>query len=221
MDALNIKNSDHIVIYGTKGCMTTARAWYTMRAMGHAYQRVHLMQGSLEEWELKGGAVDTNSIQALKSDDLDLTKETMYKAHDAENIVDMEEVLKVVNEGKNSDSIIIDARSEARFRAEAPEPRPGARLGHMPSSYNVPFIDLLVESDVSKFRSIEELKEVFEKADIDVNTDKNIICSCGSGVTACVVASALAQIGRDSKKTFIYDGSWVEWGFDPDTPIVS
>lgn len=129
MDALDISNDDHLVVYGTEGCMFTARCFYTLRAMGHDEDKVHLMQGSLAEWMDKKGAVDTDPTKAISAADLDVAKEAKYQAKDATSMVDMEHVLGVVNAKDKADSIVVDARGAARFKAEAPEPREGMRGG--------------------------------------------------------------------------------------------
>ena len=221
MDALDLSNEDHLVVYGTEGCMFTARCFYTLRAMGHDADKVHLMQGSLAEWMDKKGPIDTEPIKAISAVDLDVEKEAKYQAKEPTSMVEMEHVLEVVDAQDKADSIVVDARGAARFRAEAPEPREGMRGGHMPGSFNVPFSDVLDPNDPTKFKSTDELKAAFDKGGVDVSTDKKIICSCGSGVTACTVAMALEECGRDPSKTLIYDGSWAEWGSDQTTPIVS
>jgi thiosulfate/3-mercaptopyruvate sulfurtransferase len=89
----------------------------------------------------------------------------------------------------------------------------------MPGAFNVPF-DTLLNDEKNKLRSREEMISIFENAGVDVNTEKDIICSCGSGVTACWIALALEECGRDPTKTFLYDGSWIEWASDESNPVV-
>ena len=220
MDALGIADDDDVVVYGTEGCMATSRAYWTFRAMGHPPERVRLMQGSLAQWIDAGGPVETVPAVAIKADDLNVTATPRYgTARDAANVYNMDDVIEAVG-GDGPRDVIIDARSAARFNAEAPEPRAGLRLGHMPGAVNLPFNKLLVEGDVSKFRMAEEMRDVFRTNGVDVDTEQKIVCSCGSGVTACVVATALEICGRDPSNTFVYDGSWAEWGGEEATPIV-
>ena len=97
---------------------------------------------------------------------------------------------------------VIDARSEGRFKGLEPEPRAGLRGGHMPEAVNIPFMDVLEEG---KMLSRPKLESIFDKY-----KGKKMIFSCGSGVTACVVALAAQQAGHQNLK--VYDGSWSEWG---------
>lgn len=181
--------------------------------MGH--DDVKLMQGSLDDWISLGGPIDTEPTSVIVADDLDLSQPTKYKAAEARNVVNLEEMKEIVGSG---DSIVIDVRANDRFLGKVDEPRPGLRLGHMPGAVNLPFTDLL-QSDM-KYKPSEEMKELFEQAGVNVNSEKQIVVSCGSGVTACVVAGALQVCGRDPDTTAVYDGSWMEWGGEQDTPIV-
>ena len=195
--------------------MGTQRTWYQLRAMGHDKDRVHLMQGSLDDWKSLGGPMDEQPAKAIVADELDLSTKPSYVATDPQNVVNLEEMKEIVG---TDNAVIIDARSNDRFLGKVEEPRPGLRLGHMPGSRNVPFNDLL-QPDM-KYKSKSEMMKLMNGAGIDVNTDKRIIVSCGSGVTACVIAGALEACGRDPSGTYLYDGSWMEWGGEQDTPIV-
>ena len=110
---------------------------------------------------------------------------------------------------------IVDARAGPRFRGETPEPRVGLRSGHMPGALNVPF-DSLLDPD-GRMKPVEAVSSTF--ADAGVDLDRAIVTSCGSGVTASVLALALARLGRED--VAVYDGSWTEWGGRADTPIMT
>ena len=114
---------------------------------------------------------------------------------------------------KDESAEIVDARSAERFAGKAPEPRPELRSGHIPGSHNLPFAKLLNPDGTLK--SPREIERLFEDAGVDLA--KPVVTSCGSGITAGVLALALAQIGH--RKTAVYDGSWAEWGADQSLPI--
>jgi thiosulfate/3-mercaptopyruvate sulfurtransferase len=111
---------------------------------------------------------------------------------------------------------VVDARAAARFRGEAPEPRAGLRSGHTPGALNLPYNDLL-DAKTGTMLPAAELKARIKAAGIDPST--KVTASCGSGVTACVVALGLYLTG--APETAVYDGSWTEWGGRADTPIVT
>ena len=199
--------------------MFVHRALFQIQAMGHERDRVHLMDGSLGDWEDQGGKLDREPAKAISIESLDITKETTYQATNAQNVVNIDDMKSIVENKDEADAVIVDVRSSDRFLGLVEEPRPGLRLGHMPGAKNLFFYTLLREENPATFKAKEELAKLIADAGIDINTDKRIIASCGSGATACALATALDICGRDPKKTFIYDGSWSEWGSEKDTPI--
>eukprot|EP00521_Asterionellopsis_glacialis_P000793 CAMPEP_0195248748 /NCGR_PEP_ID=MMETSP0706-20130129/1716_1 /TAXON_ID=33640 /ORGANISM="Asterionellopsis glacialis, Strain CCMP134" /LENGTH=299 /DNA_ID=CAMNT_0040300441 /DNA_START=77 /DNA_END=973 /DNA_ORIENTATION=+ len=209
MDALSITNNDHLIVYGSQGCLFPHRTWYQLRAMGHPAELVHFMQGSIEDWKAAGGPIDETPTTLFRVDELDLEKEPKYVATDAQNVVDIEAVKQIV---KSQDGdIMVDVRAADRFKGLVEEPRPNMRLGHMPGALNIPFTDLLDPDNISKFKSKEDMRKIISDAGLDINTSKRVVCSCGSGASACALALALDVCGRDPRGTFIYDGSWSEW----------
>lgn len=239
MDLMNISPENVLYIYATEGCAFIHRAYWTFAFCGyHDPQKVKLVQGSLKEWKEHGGELEEGELQdgLFRMADLDWENSTSgvkYKFWKDLNendkpseVADMDDVLAVVTE-KASDAIIVDARSAGRFYGRDPEPRPGLRGGHMPGAVNVPFVSLLNPEDVTKFRSMEEVREIFIEAGIkpleeDGSVPRKVICSCGSGVTAAALAVGLEECGLRKKEDIcIYDGSWIDWGGNDSTPIVT
>lgn len=203
MRAMGVGDGMRIVIYDSQGLFSAARVWWTFRVMGH--EDVAVLDGGLPAWI----AVDLplEDGQPARRPQRHFT--TQFRADLVRDLADMRRIIEA------GGGQVLDARAPGRFRGEVAEPRPGLRSGHMPGARNVPFDALLNEQGL--MRSREDLAQIF--ADANVDTGKPAICSCGSGVTAAIVALALARLGRWDAS--IYDGSWTEWGARADTPIVT
>lgn len=191
--ALGVSNNDTVIVYDDAGCFSAARVWWTFRAMGH--ERVAVLNGGLPKWLAEDRPV-TDAISAPEPAKYDASFQPS-------RISDASDVHARLND-KNS--LILDARPAARFRGEAPEPREGLRSGHMPGAASLPHISVL--NDDQTFLDDEKLATLF--ANTGVTPDKQVITSCGSGVTAAVLSLALELAGHRDHK--LYDGSWADWG---------
>ncbi len=191
---LGLGDGHRIVVYDQNGYFASARAWWMFRAMGH--EDVAVLDGGFEAWRQAGGEVE------------DLPPHFVADRHFT--CRPRRDVLKDLDQVKQalatSPAQLVDGRSAARFKGEAPEPRPGLRSGHMPGSVNVPH-GLLIAPD-GRLKEPSELKRIFADAGVDLG--KPIINTCGSGVTAAILALAQALAGHDDSA--VYDASWCEWG---------
>jgi thiosulfate/3-mercaptopyruvate sulfurtransferase len=198
---LGVRRDSTVIVYDTHGLVSAARAWWNFRVMGHA--DAFVLDGGLAKWIAEGWPVESGWPTPSHGD---------FKAHFNPALVrDLEEVRAALESGVAQ---VIDARSSERFAGTAPEPRAGLRSGHMPGAKNLPF-GLVAPGGVLADRAA--LQGAFTRAGIDLAAP--IITSCGSGITAAVLALALARLGRDDAA--VYDGSWSEWGSRPDTAVVT
>ena len=191
---LGLGDGHRIICYDQNGYMASARVWWMFRAMGH--EDVAVLDGGFAAWKAAGGALE--DLPPVISQDRHFTVRPRRDL-----VRDAEQVTAAIAKGSPQ---IVDARSADRFHARVDEPRPAMRRGHMPGSFNVPYGQLL-QAD-GRFRSPDEIRTIFEKAGVDFR--KPIVASCGSGVTAAVLALGLAVAGFDDAA--VYDASWCEWG---------
>lgn len=200
MNALGIQNRDHIVIYDSKGMFSAPRLWWMFRVFGH--NQVSVLDGGLPKWKAEGRELASRS---KARDMLRSAQHESYRAMLQPKLLRTFEQMKINT--LNPKEEVIDARSAARFNGEVPEPREGLRSGHIPGSKNLPFSEVLTPP-YQIMRTPPELQALFMQAGIDL--DKPVVTSCGSGVTACILALALHEVGK--KDVAVYDGSWAEWG---------
>jgi thiosulfate/3-mercaptopyruvate sulfurtransferase len=198
--ALGLGREHTIVCYDAHGLYSAARVWWSLRTMGYA--DVFVLDGGLKKWRAEGRPVDTAEPTPAPV--------AVSLAFEPDLVADIADIEQAIGDGLAQ---IVDARSAGRFTGEAPEPRATLRSGHMPGARSLPFTDLLVADGTLK--PADELRAAFAHIDLG----RPIITTCGSGVTAAVLALALARLGRFD--VAVYDGSWTEWGGRPDTDIVT
>ncbi len=193
MQNLGINNQDEIIIYDNSPLLSSARAWFLFRYFGH--KNILILNGGLKNWEKSGGEI-TNKKTIISKGNF------QSKTEKKDLVVDLNQMISVSN---NNSKLILDARSYKRFTGEAKEPRPGLLSGHIPNSKSLPSSDLVTNDGFLK--SIDELDKIFSNNGF--NNSEQIIATCGSGVSACVISVALYCLGK--KDVPIYDGSWTEW----------
>ena len=193
MGAMGIARDDEVAVYDAVGTTGAARVWWTFRAFGH--ERVRVLDGGLPKWRAEGRPVEAG-----------------YAAEARPELVRAREDMLANIESRAEQ--VLDARSAGRFHGTEPEPRAGMRSGHIPGSLNLPYTEIL-DPESRTFRDRAALRAAFEAAGLDL--DRPVAATCGSGVTAAVLALGLYELGR--RDAAVYDGSWSEWGSREDTPV--
>ncbi|MBK4716034.1 MULTISPECIES: 3-mercaptopyruvate sulfurtransferase [Tenebrionibacter/Tenebrionicola group] len=199
MRELGVCSDRHLVVYDEGDLFCAPRAWWMLKTFG--VQNISILAGGLAGWKA--------ALRPLIPGDVTLPEGEFEVKFDTSAIKRLTDILLISHEGGAQ---LVDARPAPRFNAQADEPRPGLRRGHIPGARNVPWGELVEQGQL---KDSDTLRAIFQKNNVDLQ--QPIIVSCGSGVTAAVVALALHTLGVTDVK--LYDGSWSEWGARIDLPV--
>ena len=193
MRNLGLNNNDIVIIYDNSPLLSSARCWFLLRYFGH--KEIFILSGGIKSWKENGFKTnnDTVNITPSKFKAVEENKHLLIKIEEMKNISD------------NKLTPIVDARSFERFSGDGKEPRPNLQSGHIPNSLNLPASRLLYKN--GDIISKSDFKKIIH--DLNLNENEKVITTCGSGVSACVIALSYYRIGN--KDIPIYDGSWSEW----------
>ncbi|MFC9243310.1 sulfurtransferase [Streptomyces sp. NPDC057136] len=202
MRALGVHDGDTVVVYDGAGIYSSARAWWMLRAMG--FDRVAVLDGGLPAWAAAGLPLESGGpAPAVPEGDFTARPRAGF-------VVGSGEVSAALDDPA---SAVLDARARERFSGTAPEPRAGLRGGHMPGAVNLPFVEIQREG---RMLPVAELRTAFAGL---AGERERLVFSCGSGVTACVLALGAELAGY--RELSVYDGSWSEWGLPSERPVVT
>jgi thiosulfate/3-mercaptopyruvate sulfurtransferase len=203
---LAINKNTTVVIYDNQGIYSAPRAWWMFKLMG--FKQVYLLDGGLPAWLAQ--QLPTAHQYQLTPNNNDIDDKVIFNASKRPSaVLGSLDVLAAIDD---SGSVTIDVRAKERFLGLVAEPRAGVRSGHIPKAINLPFAKMLSGHG---FKTKEQLSKLFN--DYNISPDKQLIFSCGSGITACIVLLGAYICGYD--RLSLYDGSWSEWGSNPDLPI--
>ena len=197
VSSMGISNNDQIIIYDNSDVVSSCRCWFTFIYFGHKPSLVSILNGGIKKWKLENRVV-VNSLSKFKTSN--------YFAKEKKDLIkNKKEINQNILKKKFN---VVDARNQNRFDGIEPEPRKNLRSGSIPNSFCLPFNEIINQKDKT-FLEINIIREKFLK--LGINNEKNVVFSCGSGITATVLGLAYSLI-NDKYLPIIYDGSWAEYG---------
>ena len=202
MGRLGITEHTHVIAYDTLGLYSAARVWWMLNLYGH--NRVSVLDGGMVAWKASGGAAEAGEVTLPATEYPERERGARFAA--------WQDVQSVIGDQSTQ---ILDARTPGRFAGTEQDRYPGTRAGHIPGSLNLYWSDLL-DPETRTLLPVDQLDEKFKAAGIrDAGTQT--VLTCGSGLTACILALGMAVTGRNEWR--VYDGSWDEWGRRDDLPL--
>ena len=194
-----VTQASRVVIYDARALRTSARAWFLLHA--HGFENAAILDGGLAKWKAEGCAMESGVPEVAKAEPLALKSPSRFRYKS--------DMLANLDSGVSQ---VLDARDNGRFSGSVVDTVHDMPSGHIPNSCNLPFGSVF--ADNGTYKTSSQLEELFKAS--GTTLDSPVITTCGSGVTACVLLFALHLTGRND--TALYDGSWLDWGSDPDTP---
>ena len=203
---LGVGNETRVVVYDAKGVASAPRAWWMFRVFGH--DGISVLDGGLPAWRAAGGPIESGEPAPVPP-------RRFVPSFRSALLVGFGDLIRPIRDRGLPRPRIVDARAKGRYDGTAPEPRPGLRSGHIPHSDNLPYQALLAADG----RLADEATLRARLAEVGVDGSEPVVFTCGSGVSACVLALAVARLGLPDAA--VYDGSWSEWASHPDGIIVT